>query len=198
MGGVTGREARFRAVFEDTRADLSGYVSRRTVDREEAEDVLSETYAVVWRRLDDAPGADGVRPWTFAIARNVLANSSRAHRRRSRLTQRLGALGRPPVSVQPDTSDDRDGITSAFGRLRAGDRDLLTMAGVEGLDAAEMADILGCSTATLHVRLHRARGRFRAELVDSGLAALLPGPGPRSSADQPRPATLTARPEEAR
>ena len=197
MGDVTGRQARFRAVFDATRADVAGYVSRRTSDRQEAEDVLSETYAVVWRRLDDAPDDDGLRPWTFAVARNVLANAARARRRRSRLHERLGSLGPVLVTVHPDTAGDRDGITSAFGRLPPQDRDLLTMAGVEGLDAAEMAGLLGCSPATLHVRLHRARRRFRAELVDGGLAALLPGPPPRRAGEGPRP-TLSARPEEAR
>ena len=197
MGDVTTRQARFRAIFDATRADVSGYVSRRTSDRQEAEDVLSETYGVVWRRLDDAPGAEGLRPWTFTIARNVLANAERARRRRSRLHERLTALSQALVTVHPDSAGDREGITTAFARLRPDDRDLLTMAGVEGLDAAAMAQILGCSPATLHVRLHRARRRFHDELVDEGLQSLLPGPSRQKAGTDPRPAACT-RPEEAR
>ena len=194
---MTERQARFRAIFEETRADVSGYVSRRTSDRHEAEDVLSETYSVVWRRLDDAPGDGGLRPWTFTIARNVLANSQRARQRRSRLQKRLTTVGPALVTVHPDSAGDREGITSAFVRLRPTDRDLLTMAGVEGLDAASMAAILGCSVATLHVRLHRARRRFRSELIDRGLQTLLPDPTRSRVNDDPRP-TISTHPEEAR
>lgn len=194
---MTERQARFRAIFEATRADVSGYVSRRTSDRHEAEDVLSETYGVVWRRLDDAPDGNGLRPWTFTIARNVLANVERARRRRWRLQERVVARGPDLVTVHPDSAGDREGITSAFVRLRPGDRDLLTMAGVEGLETAAMAQILGCSVATLQVRLHRARGRFRRELIDRGLQGLLLSPSKQRARQDPCPASST-RPEEAR
>ena len=197
VGGVTDRQARFRAIFDETRADVSGYVSRRTLDRHGTEDVLSETYSVVWRRVDDAPGPDGLRPWVFTIARNVLANAERSRRRRSRLLARLQAVSPAPSTVAHDTAGDPRGVAVAFARLRPQDRDLLVMAGVEGLDAAAMAEVLGCSSATLHVRLHRARNRFRRELIRCGMGALLPARSERPGTDQGAPAVATF-PKEAR
>ena len=133
----------------------------------------------------------------FTIARNALANSQRARRRRSRLQERLTAFGPPLITVQPDSTGDREGITSAFIRLRPADRDLLTMAGIEGLDAASMAQILGCSTATLHVRLHRARRRFRDELDRPGPAGPTAEPTTGRASEGPR-LSMNAHPEEAR
>jgi DNA-directed RNA polymerase specialized sigma24 family protein len=44
------------------------------------------------------------------------------------------------------------------------DRELLALAGWEGLDPGQIAAVLGCSRNAARIRLHRARRRFAAEL----------------------------------
>lgn len=64
---------------------------------------------------------------------------------------------------------DGDAIAEAFGRLKGDDREVLTLVGVEGLDRAEVAEVIGCSRANVRVRLHRARRRFAKELQRVGI-----------------------------
>jgi RNA polymerase sigma-70 factor (ECF subfamily) len=49
--------------------------------------------------------------------------------------------------------------------LSASDRELLTLIAWDGLTPTEAAQALGCSRATLAVRLHRARARLRAHMA---------------------------------
>jgi RNA polymerase sigma-70 factor (ECF subfamily) len=48
--------------------------------------------------------------------------------------------------------------------LREKDRDILQLAYWDGLDAAEIADVLQCSESAAKVRLHRARAAFRKQM----------------------------------
>jgi RNA polymerase sigma-70 factor (ECF subfamily) len=58
--------------------------------------------------------------------------------------------------------------------LGADDREVLTLAAWEGLDAGEIATVMGCSRNAARIRLHRARRRLARELdgVASGGTAM--------------------------
>ena len=56
-----------------------------------------------------------------------------------------------------------------MARLSSGDRELLTLAGWEGLSPNQIAEVLGCRVGTVRVRLHRARKRFARELAHAGV-----------------------------
>jgi predicted DNA-binding protein (UPF0251 family) len=53
--------------------------------------------------------------------------------------------------------------------LRPSDQELLCLVAWDGLDHAEAALVLGCSTKTFAVRLHRARRRFEAAISNGEL-----------------------------
>src|SRR3954454_7773395 len=77
-------EAAFRAHVRAVRA----YALRHSAP-EDAADVVDETFAVAWRRWDDAP-ADPL-PWLRGIARRVLANARRTSSRAGGLAVGLPA-----------------------------------------------------------------------------------------------------------
>ncbi|MCO5991956.1 RNA polymerase sigma factor [Actinoallomurus rhizosphaericola] len=159
------RRRRFAEIYAACHDPVLGYVMRRAENGHDAADVLAETFLIAWRRLDDVPAGDGARPWLYGVARRVLANHRRGERRRSALGDRLRAeLG--PV-IRP--AEDRDGsgaVAEAFRGLSEDDRELLSLVGWEGLDAGEIATVLGCSRNAVRIRLHRARKRFARALAD--------------------------------
>jgi RNA polymerase sigma-70 factor (ECF subfamily) len=55
-------------------------------------------------------------------------------------------------------------VRDAIERLRPVDREVLELVMWEGLTHAEAAQVLGCSTNAVAVRLHKARKRLQAEL----------------------------------
>ena len=62
--------------------------------------------------------------------------------------------------------DERQSLVrKALQRISARDVDLLVLKYAEGWSARDLADRLGVSTTAIEARLHRARGRLRAELT---------------------------------
>ena len=108
-------------------------------------------------------------PWLLGVARGVAANHVRSLNRQTALAVRLASQ---PVSATSATSSDRtDMVATALDLLSDDDRELLTLIAWDGLEPWEAAQVLGCASATVRVRLHRARARLREALViseDSG------------------------------
>jgi RNA polymerase sigma factor (sigma-70 family) len=163
-GPDSSRLARFRAVYDGNYHRILGYALRRTASREDAEDVVAETFLTAWRRLEEVPHATGARPWLYGVARNALANQRRGERRRGRLAIRLHSERTLSSEHTGETNDELALAAAAFARLREEDRELLALASWEELDPGEIATVLGCSRNAARIRLHRARRRLAREL----------------------------------
>ena len=83
---TTDRPARFERIFASHHGDVARYARRRAVSPDPADDVVSETFLVVWRPLDEVP--ENALPWLSATARGVVANQHRTARRGARLAER--------------------------------------------------------------------------------------------------------------
>ncbi|MGH3008741.1 MAG: RNA polymerase sigma factor [Gaiellaceae bacterium] len=170
---VAAREERFELLYRDLYEPISGYALRRARNPEDAAEVIAETFATLWRRLDSCPHEAEVRPWLFGVARRVLANQRRGERRRSALADRLTVeIDRSGPSVAAPSSDGR--VAQAFAALSEPDREVLALLAWEGLTREELAVALGVTRPVARLRLHRARRRFEA-----ALAARTPMPFPR-------------------
>ncbi len=157
------RRHRFEELYEAHRIPVLGYALRRTDNTDDAADVMAETFLTAWRRLDDVPAGDQARLWLYGTARRVLANHRRGERRRLALSDRL----RTELAVTyrpPDHAGGVAEIAAAFRRIPQPDQELLALAGWEGLDAGQIAAVVGCSRNAARIRLHRARRRLAAEI----------------------------------
>jgi RNA polymerase sigma-70 factor (ECF subfamily) len=153
------RRERFEALAPSVIDAVRRYLARRT-DPATADDVLSETLLVCWRRLDDVP--DVPLPWAYGVARNCLANAARGDRRRMRLAARLAVVDPPrpvPAAEAPDTD-----LAEALARLRTAEAEILRLWAWEDLGPTEIAAVLGISANAASIRLHRAKGTLRDEL----------------------------------
>ena len=143
------------------------YVRRRTTSSDDAADAIAETFIIAWRKLREVPSGAEARYWLYGVARRVLANQRRGEARSSALAARLRAEF--AESSGPIETADRDEIRTAFESLSGDDREILSLAGWEGLKATEIAVVLGCTHGTARIRLHRARKRLAKELQARGL-----------------------------
>jgi len=94
-----------------------------------------------------------------------VADQLRTDSRRDALAERLAE--REP-GYPPDPADQvaqREAALTALARLGERDRELLTLLAWHGLTAAQAAEVLGLTSLTLAVRLHRARCRLASALA---------------------------------
>jgi RNA polymerase sigma-70 factor (ECF subfamily) len=151
----------------------------RHVDPDSAQDVLSETFLVAWRRLAAVP--DDPLPWLLVVARNTIANVRRSTARQARLTTELERFREvaEPATAADVLATDRAAVLDRLAELTPREREALLLVAWDGLSAKQAAKVAGCSLPAFHVRLFRARQRLVAG-PDQGHApfpAADPAPG---------------------
>lgn len=163
------REDRFCALYEQTRPHIVAFVLRRTSSSGDAADIVSEVYEIAWRRIEDVPDDHAGLLWLYVTARYVIANYRRRVQRQSETTTRLAEeLGRADLRTEP-TDEESLALRSCLNSLSPDERDVLMLAGWEGLSASGIGRVIGCSPTAARIRLHRARARLKSAMakVDS-------------------------------
>lgn len=176
------RRARFEQVAGELIEPLRRFLARRT-DAATADDVLSETLLVCWRRVEELP--EDPLPFAYGVARNCLANAQRGARRQGRLAARIAVVDPPRESVPGPGAGAGEGdelLAAAMARLRPEDAELLRLWAWEQLAPAEIARVLDITPNAASIRLHRARQKLREELRKTG-----PGSGHEESRGRRRP-----------
>ncbi|GAA2501360.1 RNA polymerase sigma factor [Winogradskya humida] len=167
---VSADEQRFRAIHEETYADLLRFVERR-IPRADAEDVVASVFLVAWRRLGEVPG--DARPWLFGVARRTIANQVRGVRRRDVVDVRM-VEDAPAAGADPQAGAGRVDLVRAWWTLSAADREVLSLVAFDGLTGEQAATVLGCRRSTFAMRLGRARRRLRQALEPAVTAPSTP------------------------
>ena len=149
-------------LYERYAGEVHRYALRRS-DRETADEITAQVFLVAWRRRSALP--EDALPWLYGVARRTLAQQRRGAARRERLSARLRgeATEEAPGPLLHDEL-----LAGALRQLSQGDREALLLRYWEELEPAQIARAMGCSRATIAVRLHRARLRLRRKLEAVG------------------------------
>jgi RNA polymerase sigma-70 factor, ECF subfamily len=161
---------RFRDLYEGCYPRVLAYASS-LVGRQVGEDITSETFTVAWRRMRDIPTPP--LPWLLGVTRNLTRELRRRDGRQYALAvaeaQRIITSGAQVGDVAADVTE-REAALQALATLSEADREVLTLVAWHGLGPRQAARVLGCSTATFSVRLHRARRRLERAVNAAGVA----------------------------
>jgi RNA polymerase sigma-70 factor, ECF subfamily len=157
-------------------------------DDEVAKDVLQDSLLAAARTIDGFRGDAAPTTWLFTIARSFCLKHKRkrkdepnAHVPFDSLEQGGRALV-DPKSAPDVTAAGREldqAISAAIDELEPGQREVLLLRDVEGLSAAEAAQVLGLSSEAVKSRLHRARSALRSRLAPMLEPPAASGPGCR-------------------
>jgi len=139
------------------------YVVHRGARAADAEDVVSETFLVCFRRISQVP--DDSLPWLLSVAHKVLANQLRAQARRNALGQKLFEAA--PIASRVDGGGCLAPVTSvldAYRDLPVADRAVLELTVLRGLNYEETAKALGLTRKAVYGRHARALTRLKGLL----------------------------------
>lgn len=182
------------AELERHRAALTGHCYRMLGSVVDADDAVQETMVRAWKSLDRFDGRASLRTWLYRIATNVCldALSDRARRARpmeegpagtpdDELVQRPGTHWLEPIPDAVALPDDatpaektilRESIRLAFvaalQHLPARQRAALILTEVLGWSAAEVAESIDTSVASVNSALQRARATLASRDVTTG------------------------------
>jgi RNA polymerase sigma-70 factor, ECF subfamily len=170
--------------LEQHRRELTAYCYRMLASPFEAEDAVQETLIRAWRSLDRFEGRAALRSWLYRIATNVCLDMLNGRERRARPmdlgparepivenlhTQDVPWLQPAPDSLVADPAElavSRETIRLAFvaalQHLPPRQRAVLILCEVFHWKAAEVAELLDTSVASVNSALQRARATLAA------------------------------------
>lgn len=126
------------------------------------EDFVHDVFVVAQRRTGDRRPEVAMTTWLFGIARYVHLNRARAAARHER---RLRLVESPPHGDHPDDiavrAESLALVREFIASLDEPMRIAFELVEVEGMRAAEIADLTGDNVNTIYTRLRSARKLFR-------------------------------------
>jgi len=140
-------------------------------DADEAEDVVQDAFAVVYREAAAFDPSRPFGPWLFGIVRRLASNRRARAARRGRLLRLWGP--RPDLDVARRADEaivarlDAEIASRAFLELPAMQRACFELIAVRGLSASDVAAMHGIAESTVRQHVFRARAALRAALGES-------------------------------
>ena len=167
----TGDEAAFACIFQDVQPALLRYLRVITA---EPEDVAGETWVQVVTGLRRFRGEEqDFRAWLFTIARNRAADVGRSRHRRpavpldmTEAAQQLTTADAADLALEAVSTQAAMELIKSLPREQA---EIIMLRVVVGLDATDVAKILGKSPGAVRVAAHRGLRRLAGQVAQAGV-----------------------------
>src|SRR5437667_5979071 len=175
-------EARDRVRFEEDALALSDQVYRvarhLSNSREDAEELVQETYARAFRSWRSFQPGTNLRAWLLRILTNLNIDRGRRKQRAPEmqpleegdyfLYNKIEEASREPVSEQDAVVErlSQDDVVGALSAVPHDFRDVLVLVDIGDFTYQDAAQILDIPVGTVMSRLHRGRRILKRELAE--------------------------------
>lgn len=173
-----GCEQDFNLLYERYFQRVYGFAQARLRNRADAEEVVQETFAAVFRSIDAYRGRSSLLSWIYGIAKNTVNNHvrrARAHELRiERAELELQRAARSIDSYTPEEHLNLQRCAAALeqrlGSVAEWHAEVFVLRHVENLSISEIARRMSRSNDAIRSSLYRVK-RMLVETIDGGLAA---------------------------
>ena len=132
-------------------------------DPADAADAVQDTFVIAASRLDGLREPERIRAWLYTVARNESLRILRSKKRTSALAEAPDVTDESAdVSEHAHRAALRALFEDAAAGLNPGEREVIELQLRQGLEAGEVATVLGVSRNHAHALLSRARDQLEA------------------------------------
>jgi RNA polymerase sigma-70 factor (ECF subfamily) len=149
-----------------------GFGVKMCGDAEDAKDVAQDTLLTMARTVRDFRGDSSLATWLYTVARSFCIKKRRRtkgapahHEPLDQATQERHAEPAATPEQMLLGRETRETVAAALDQLEPEAREVVVLRDIEGLSAAEVAEVIGVSVAAVKSRLHRARAALRERLL---------------------------------
>jgi RNA polymerase sigma-70 factor (ECF subfamily) len=174
-----GNHAAFSAIMRRHKAWLYRFVRHYVADRDDAYDVLQESFVSAWGALSRYDPERPFEAWLRRIALNKCRDRARRNAVRRAALQFMTATGlgptetAPPPDSPPRSVDALKRLEQAVAALPRPLKEPLVLTALEGLSHKEAGDILGINAKAVETRVYRAKKQLATVLDHSDLNDLI-------------------------
>ena len=137
--------------------------------REDADDLLQETWLRIHKVRHTYRPGEPVLPWFYAIARHVRVDHYRRAVRTSAREQQLDDFSGLAAKFPADSSEP-DAFETLLAPLPESQREVIEMLKVGGMSLEEVARATSSSVGSVKQKVHRAYKKLRETITSRGLA----------------------------
>ncbi|MBN1593214.1 MAG: sigma-70 family RNA polymerase sigma factor [Candidatus Coatesbacteria bacterium] len=160
----------FEELIDRYRNQVFNFVYRILGSRDEAEDILQDTFMKVYQHLPRYKKQSKFSSYLFTIAHNLSMNRVN-YRKRSQMKLDTLAQSDDEKSITDRTPDSQmreneiaSVVHKAIEKLPPKYRAALVLSEFEGFSYKQIGDVLNCSVGTVKSRIFRARDLLRGHL----------------------------------
>lgn len=161
-----GREDAYRQIVEEYGNRLLRTCYLILKDREEAEDVVQETFIKVFRNIDSFRENSGLYTWIYTIALNL--SRDRLRKKKDMLTLEDERVGNNDVECEVEKGIDRELLRKELFSINSLYREVLVLFYFEGLSIKEISNLLNEKEGTIKSKLSRGRNILKKGLLKGG------------------------------
>jgi RNA polymerase sigma-70 factor (ECF subfamily) len=151
----------FERLFLDYHKRLVRFLCRVIRRDEDLEEVINDTFLIVWQRAGDFRGASRVSTWIFGITYRCALKAIRRSTIRSRAAALVLQHGEPIIEDAAKRKEDRQLLDLGLSRLPPEQRLVFTLAYCMDYSCEEIAAIVECPVNTVKSRMWQARRKLR-------------------------------------
>ena len=157
------REA-FRLTYEQSYGKVARYIRGFVKNETIAEDVIIQTYAVVWRKASNYKGTARLTTWIIGIARNIAFKEFRKTKSETTFDETY-CNADMESHREPEKNDRNAKIRMAISVLSPNQKEILELAFFQDLTYPEISEIINIPENTVKTRVFHAKKALKEELV---------------------------------
>lgn len=161
-----GREDAYRQLVEEYGNKLLKTCCLILKDREEAEDVVQETFIRVFNKIDTFKEKSGLYTWIYAIALNLSRDRMRMKQDMLELKDEL--IGNNDLEAQVEMNIDKELLRKEIFEMNSLYREVLVLFYFEELSIKEISNLLNEKEGTIKSKLFRGRNILKESLLKGG------------------------------
>jgi len=181
QGGATQAKERFRLLIDPLFDEFFNHARHLTRNKEQAEDLVQETFIRAWRYFDRFQEGTNFRAWLYTILTNIYINDYR-RKKRAPVTvgldqyetpdefyvyNNLSRMGALPVDDPARLIADKfsyNDVRGALAKLPDEFKQAVMLSDIRGFSYTDIASILGIPLGTVRSRLNRGRRLMQKQL----------------------------------
>jgi RNA polymerase sigma-70 factor (ECF subfamily) len=163
---VAGEILPFELLVGRYEQEIAGFARKMLRNRDDADDVLQETFLRLWRSRQMYRGGAGFRPYLYAVARNVIRDRQKEMTRTD--SQRFSPATAAAQENDPESAERIEALQRAVSELPELERSVLVLAKFQRLSYREISQATGLDLKAVEYRLRKALEALTAKCRRAG------------------------------
>ncbi|MGN0528902.1 MAG: RNA polymerase sigma factor [Eubacterium sp.] len=153
----------FEKLLAKNRNVVQRYISFRVSNKEDAEDLIQETFLTAYEKFSSLKNEEQFKPWLMSIAKNKCIDYYRKNEKNSEIS--YGDSKQILLPYEQYGISGRVEFNETLNSLNKNDREILILFCFIGYSQQEIAEKLQIPLGTVKSRLHTARTNFKNQFL---------------------------------